>query len=65
MKKMLFVENRNHVMRDLPRFVDIECKKWPVVELKHFSERSCCLNLDSACDKKLHVVPWVWGTMCA
>ena len=31
MKKVLLVENRNHVWRDLFRLVDGECKKWPVV----------------------------------
>ena len=30
-KKLLLVENRGHVWRDLSRSVDIECKKWPVV----------------------------------
>ena len=30
-KKLLLVENRNHVRSDLSRLVDVECKKWPVV----------------------------------
>ena len=30
-KKLLLVENRNHVWSDLSRLVDIECKKCPVV----------------------------------
>ena len=30
-KKLLLVENRNHVWSDLSRLVDVECIKWPVV----------------------------------
>ena len=32
-KKLLLVENRNHVWRDLFRLVDSVCKKQPVVLL--------------------------------
>ena len=42
-KKLLLVENRNHVWRDLSRLVDIECEKLPVVYLKHFSGKKLFL----------------------
>ena len=44
-KKLLLVENRNHVWRDLSRLVDIECKVMGYgFTLKHFQE-ICDVNM--------------------
>ena len=55
-KKLLLVENRNHVWMDLSRLVDFECKKWPVVLLKAFFRAEVVGDVNMAqaglCDKK-------------
>ena len=54
-KKLLLVENRNHVWRDLSRLVDIECKIIVCSLTQSFYQAGLC-------DMKLLL--WRTGTMC-
>ena len=60
MKKMLLVENRNHVWRDLSRLVDVECKILVCSLTQAFFSEKLFVNMDSVTRKCCW---WRTGTM--
>ena len=64
-KKLLLVENRNHVWRDLSRLVDVECKQYVDFNLQvciSFQVQSC--EPQAGPSDFFPFFLWRTGTMC-